>query len=243
MTRVRDAKSPAYRSMSLEVERGGTGLRSPEPRGPLPLRSSSKVMALQTRVPTAISVLLDIGQGAGLSAATGVRPYLPPLVAGALARGDAGVDFEGTDYAFLEKPGFLGAVLGLAVLAYVLERGGRRDAARVLGLVAIGLGALLFAGSLADGDHTSWPGLVAGAGCAALGYVGATGFLDRVRRRLEGGPATLLDVYADLAALVLAGLSILAPPVGYLALAAFVWLLLRGREGEERKYEGLRILR
>src|SRR5687767_10761257 len=100
--------------MSLEVERGGTALRSPESRGPLPLRSSSKVMALQTSVPTAISLFLDIGQGAGLSGATGVNPFLPPLIAGALARGDAGVDFEGTDYSFLEKPGFLAAVLALA---------------------------------------------------------------------------------------------------------------------------------
>ena len=229
--------------MSLEVERGGTAFRSPGPRGPLPLRSSSKVMALQTRVPTAISLFLDIGQGAGLSAATGVRPYLPPLVAGALARGDAGIDFEGTDYSFLEEPAFLAGVLALAVLAYLLERAGRGELVRPLGLVGIALGALMFAGSLADGDHTSWPGLIAGAACALLALVAVTAFLDRVRRRLEGGAATLLDVYADLAALVLAGLSILAPPVGFAALAAFLWLLVRGRQGEERKYEGLRILR
>jgi hypothetical protein len=200
-------------------------------------------MALQTSVPTAISLFLDIGQGAGLSAATGVRPFLPPLLAGALARGDIGVDFEGTDYAFLEKPGFLAAVFAVAVLAYALERRGVGGLARPFGLVAIGLGGLLFAGSLADGDHTSWPGLVAGAASALLGFLAATAFLDRVRRRLEGGAATLLDVYADLAALVLAGLAILAPPVGFLALAAFLWLLVRGREGDERKYEGLRILR
>jgi hypothetical protein len=199
-------------------------------------------MALQTSVPTAISLFLDIGQGAGLSGATGVNPFLPPLIAGALARGDAGVDFEGTDYSFLEKPGFLAAVLALAVAAYVLRRRGS-TAERAFGVVALALGALLFAGSLADGDHTSWPGLVAGAACALLGFLAATSFLARVRRRLEGGAATLLDVYADLAALVLAGLAILAPPVSFLALAAFLWVLVRGREGEDRKYEGLRILR
>jgi hypothetical protein len=153
------------------------------------------------------------------------------------------VDFERTDYAFLEKPGFLAAVLAMAVLAYALERRGTTGVARGFGVVAVGLGALLFAGSLADGEHTSWPGLLAGAASALLGFLAATAFLDRVRRRLDGGAATLLDVYADLAALVLAGLAILAPPVGFLALGAFLWLLVRGREGEERKYEGLRILR
>ena len=113
----------------------------------------------------------------------------------------------------------------------------------LLAAVALVLGALLFAGSLADGGHTSWPGLAAGAACALLGFLAVTSFLGRVRRRLEGGAATLLDVYADVAALALAGLAILAPPVGFLALAAFLWLVVRGRQGGERKYEGLRILR
>lgn len=189
-----------------------------------------------------MSLFLDIGQGAGLSGATGVNPFLPPLLAGALARGDTGIDFEGTDYSFLESPGFLVAVLGLAVVAYLLRR---REVSPgpALGAVALALGALLFAGSLADGDHASGWGIAAGAACAAAGFLAAGSFLGRVRRRLEGGAATLLDLYADLAALALAGLAILVPPFSFLALAAFLWLLVRGRQGEERKYEGLRILR
>src|SRR5215208_3600630 len=69
-----------------------------------------------------MSVFLDTTTGMGLSGATGVRPYLPPLLAGALARGDTGIDFDGTDWRFLESTWFLLAVLALGVVAYLAER-------------------------------------------------------------------------------------------------------------------------
>ena len=158
-----------------------------------------------------MSLFLDIGTGAGLAGATGVRPFLPPLLAGALARGDVGIDFDGTDWSFLESPGFLLAVLALAVLAYVAERsganrappeGGRTALAIAGGVLGVVLGALLFAGAMADGGEEGWIGLVAGPVCAALGWLAVGGLLDRARARLEGGAATLLGVYAELAALV-----------------------------------------
>lgn len=190
-----------------------------------------------------MSLFLDIGQGAGIASATGVRPFLPPLLAGALARGDTGIDFDGTDWAFLESTSFLVAVLALAVLQWLLGRGGRAIPQPALGVVAAVLGALFFAGSLADGGQTDWWGLLAGAACALVAFAAASAFLGRVRRRLDGEAAAFLDVYADLIALALAGLAILAPPVGFLALAAFAYLLVRGRAQADRKYEGLRILR
>lgn len=210
---------------------------------------------------------MDIGQGAGLSGASGVRPFLPALLAGALAREDTGVDFDGTSFSFLEKPWFLFLVLVLGFAAYARERrrqtgaqttpsgqpgdpraGSRSrpdiaDAAMVvLGVV---LGALLFAGSLADHDHPSWPGIIGGIACAALGYFALASLFARARRRLQGsgGPVTLLGVYADLIALVLAGLSILFPPLAFVALAAFLVLIVRSRGEGARKFEGLRILR
>jgi len=192
-----------------------------------------------------VSLFLDIGQGAGLAGATGVRPFLPPLLAGALARGDIGIDFDGTSWHFLESPDFLLAVLALAVIAYVAERSGldRRAVAAASAVVAVVLGALLFAGSLAAGDHSALPGLVGGAACAVLAYVAVGGLLDRVARRLDEGAARLLTVYADLAALVLSGVAIFVSPVAFLALAAFVLLLVKGRREKDRKYAGLRILR
>jgi hypothetical protein len=185
-----------------------------------------------------------------------VRPYLPPLVAGALAAGDTGIDFDGTSYEFLEEPWFLFAVLAIAVASYFVDRtrGTRPDesqdpVAAGLGALGIALGALLFAGSLAEGDHTSWPGLIAGALVAALGYLAVAQIFARARKRLraaataEGGAPNLLDAYADAISLVLAALSILAPPVGLVALVAFLVLLVRARGSGDRKYEGLRILR
>jgi hypothetical protein len=202
----------------------------------------------------AISVFLDIGQGAGLASASGVRPYLPPLLAGALARADAGIDFSGSDFSFLESPGFLLAVFGLAVISYGAERslanqpgGDRSRAVRAvalgLGLAGMVLGALLFAGSLAAGHETAWPGLIGGAACAALAWAAVGRLVERVRGRLDGAASGLLSLYADVAALLLAAIAIFVEPVAYAALAAFVMLLVRGRRDGDKKYAGLRVLR
>src|SRR3954464_2680313 len=75
--------------------------------------------------PDAIALFMDIGQGAGTAGASGVRPFLPALLAGALARGDSGIDFSGTDYSFLESSWFLLVVLLLAVAVYAVNRGPR----------------------------------------------------------------------------------------------------------------------
>ena len=215
---------------------------------------------------------MDIGQGAGLSGASGVRPFLPALLAGALAREDTGIDFDGTSFSFLESPWFLFGVLVLGFAAYALERrrqagaqvtpsgrpgdprasvaGKRRlpEPAEALMLVlGIVLGALLFAGSLADHGYESWPGVLGGIACAALGYYALASLFSRARRRLtragSGGALTLLGVYADVIALLLAGLSILFPPIAFVALVAFLVLIARSRGEGAQKFEGLRILR
>jgi hypothetical protein len=203
------------------------------------------------RTGTTLALFLDIAQGAGLAGATGVRPFLPPLLAGALARGDIGVDFEQGSFSFLEHPAFLLLVLALAVGSYAAERarpapgreGGRDPVAIALAAMAVALGALLFAGSLTEGGISGWPGLAGGAACAALGYVAAYGLLARARRRVDPGAAALLPAYGDVVALVLAAVAVFVPPVSLLALAAFVFLIVRGRRRERGKYEGLRILR
>jgi hypothetical protein len=214
------------------------------------------VMALPSAYSLAMSLFLDIGQGAGVSGATGVRPFLPALLTGALARADSGVDFSGTDYSFLESPAFLLVVLVLAVAAYALSRRGEQGAGsreqRALGYLgaALGLvlGALFFAGSLAEDGQTSWWGLPLGAVCAVAGYLAVAALFGRARARLAGqkdsaGALGLLDAYAEGIALVLAALAIFIEPVGYVALAAFVFLIVRSRGERDQKYGGLRILR
>ena len=193
----------------------------------------------------AMSVFLDTTTGMGLSGATGVRPYLPPLLAGVLARSDTGIDFDGTDWHFLESTGFLAAVVVLALIMYGVERSApnRRAVELYSGTMGLVLGALLFAGALADGGSASWPGLIGGAICAALGWRAVGDLVERARGRLESGAAALLSVYADVAALVLAAIAVFVPPASILIIGAFVLLLLGGRRREGQKYAGLRVLR
>src|SRR6476659_4786782 len=99
-----------------------------------------------------MTYLLDLLQGLGIAAAIGIRPFLPTLLAGALAAGDIGLDFDGTDFAFLESTGFLLAIVICVALFGVLDR--RRDTtapgplATGLIIVALVLGALQGAASI-----------------------------------------------------------------------------------------------
>ncbi len=194
-------------------------------------------------------LFLDICTGAGLSASAGIRPFLPALVSGALASADVGIDYDGTDFAFLEKGWFLLAVLAAMVVVMLLQRARGAEAIEVgpigaaLGGVAIALGALLFAGTLADHGYAWWPGLVGGAACAALGQLTVRDLFARVRARAEAAVRNALVVYADAASLLGAALAILVPPVSIVLLGFLAWLLIGGRRRSGEKYAGLRILR
>jgi hypothetical protein len=191
-----------------------------------------------------MKLLLDILQGIGLSAAAGLRPFLPTLVAGGFAIGDVGVDYEGTTFSFLEEPVFLLAVALVMVVTFLLR--GRLDTpagAAALSGIGIGLGALLFAATLDDRHDVWWPGLIAGVLIAALAGAAVRDLFTRTRARLDTEAAAALPVYAEGVAAVLAALSILIPPVSVIAVALLIWLLLGGRRREGEKYAGLRILR
>jgi hypothetical protein len=195
-----------------------------------------------------MDLFLAISQGTGLALATGVRPFLPPLLAGALARADAGVDFSGTDFSFLESIPFLAAMLALTALVTALGRRAQISVlVRAVGAAAIALGGLEFAGSLAEEDYAGGPGLVAGAAIALLGFLAAATFFAGAHARLESrgesGSASFLTLVADAASVVLAVVAVLLGPLSYLPLAFCVWLLIGQRRRAARKYEGLRVLR
>jgi hypothetical protein len=196
-----------------------------------------------------VHLVFDIFQGIGIAAAVGIRPFLPTLAVGGLAAGNAEIDFKHTDSAFLQSPGFLLAITLGAILLALAERRlapERLDTGPLavgLALISLALGALLFAGSLAHGHYATWPGLIGGILCAAIGIAATRPLFARVRARLDKAAAAAVPLYAEGSALLLAVLSVLAPPVGLLALLGLLWLVFAGRRREDQKYAGLRILR
>jgi hypothetical protein len=192
-----------------------------------------------------LQLLIDILQGMGLSGAAGVRPFLPALVAGALASADVGIDYEGTPFAFLEQPAWLAAVLVALIVVVVLARREPIAAALESGSqgIGLGLGALLFAATLADNTDMWWPGLLAGGLCAALAAAATRSLSTRVRARLDPEARAALPVYLEGTAVLLAGLAVVAAPISVLAIGFFAFLLRGGKRREGEKYAGLRILR
>jgi hypothetical protein len=196
-----------------------------------------------------VDLAFAIAQGIGLAVACGIRPFLPALLAGALASADVGLDFNHTDYAFLESPVFLLAVIAALVVVVVLER--RRRAASFepgpLGAavagVGIGLGALVFAGSLADVGEVAWPGLLGGLACAAVGQLAARGIFSGAAARLDASARAALPAYADGTALLVAALAVALPPASVLVLGLVVWIVVSRRRRAGEKYAGLRVLR
>lgn len=191
----------------------------------------------------------DIFQGLGIAAAVGIRPFLPALVVGALAAGHVQINFAHTDFSFLQEAPFLFALaVGAVALGLAERRFGDFASARgpllfaVVGL-ALAIGALEFAGALAQNRYPVWGGVLGGVVCAALGAAATGPLLGRVRARLDTQTAAMVPLFSEGSAIVIALLAAVAPPAGLIAVLALVWLLAAGRRREGKKYAGLRILR
>jgi Domain of unknown function (DUF4126) len=191
-----------------------------------------------------MKLLLDILQGIGVSTSEGIRPFLPALVAGGLGAANLGVDYSGTDFAFLESPWFLLAV-AVALVVSILVRQVRESTAGTAAIagIAIGLGAVQFAGTLADHGYSPVLGIVLGALFAALAQATVRRILAGAASRLDKAARAALPVYAEGAAAVSCAACILVPPLAVVAVGFIARLLVAGRKREGEKYAGLRILR
>jgi hypothetical protein len=195
-----------------------------------------------------------IGLGLGLALAAGIRPFLPALAAGVLgSAGALGVGFSHSDFSFLQAGWWLVALAAALVLAYILqlrlgvERFEKGPCGAVVAGVGVGLGALMFAGTLGQHGDSAWAGLLGGALAALLAQLAVRPLLARARARLsrdgERSAREALTIYADATALLIAALTCLLHPLGYLALVPFAWLAASMRRRAGEKYAGLRILR
>jgi hypothetical protein len=196
-----------------------------------------------------VHLAFDICQGIGVAAAVGIRPFLPTLAVSALAAGSVETHVKHTHFAFVAGVPFL---LAMAVGAIVIalaerrlgpEKVGDRRLQLLLAGIGAALGAILFAAMLCRGANATWPGIIGGVICAAIGAAATQPLLGRVRARLDTEAAAALPVIAEAFALALAILSVLAPPVGPIAVVLLLWMMASGRRREGQKYAGLRILR
>ena len=133
--------------------------------------------------------------------------------------------------------------LGLALAAGIFAgASGRRGAIGVALLVAAVIGgAALFGLSLTKEDHPAWPGFIPGALFAWLAFAVTRDVVAGAAGREDTGGTT--GAIVAVAALALAGLSLVVSPISLLVLASLAWLALARRQRADRKYEGLRTLR
>ncbi len=190
---------------------------------------------------------MDILMAAGLAAAVGIRPFLPAVAVGLIARADLRLNVG--DFDFLTSWPFLAALCALAVAFWVLEamaekNSSRRAVAIGVGLASVVLGALLFSAVLSAEGHSVLPGIFAGAVIAAVARMAVVVFLASAASRVrDSGAKNLFFVYLEPIAIVVVVLSVLIPPVSVAVIAALIYVLVSVRNKSQSKYEGLRILR
>jgi hypothetical protein len=135
-----------------------------------------------------------------------------------------------------------GLILGV-VLPPIMPTWGAVVGAAPIGVLAAGA-------ALNGADEALWPALpvgVIGAGLAAIVTRDvAAGAIRRQRDRVTGADVQApsgVTVIVVLAAVVVAGISLVLKPFSLVALAALLWLWASRRRQAERKHEGLRVLR
>jgi hypothetical protein len=112
------------------------------------------------------------------------------------------------------------------------------------------IGVLAAGAALNGADEAVWPALpvgILGAGLAAVVTRDvAAGAIRRQRDQVTGAEVQApsgITVIVVVAAILVAGISLVLEPFSLLALLALTWLWFSRRRRAERKHEGLRVLR
>ncbi|HMA26945.1 MAG: hypothetical protein ACM33U_00840 [Solirubrobacterales bacterium] len=136
----------------------------------------------------------------------------------------------------------VGLIIGV-VVPPIMPTWGVLAGAAPLGMIAAGA-------ALSAADEALWPALpvgVVGAGfAAAVTRDVASGAARRQQDRLTGADVQAgsgVTAIVVLAAVVIAGVSLVLEPFSLLVLVALTWLWVSRRRRAERKHEGLRVLR
>jgi hypothetical protein len=147
----------------------------------------------------------------------------------------------------LAEAGAQGLALAVASGALFGAAAVRGNAGVALAALAIVLGAFLYGMSLTDtpDDHPAWPGWVIGAPVAALAYFTLRDVASVAANRAGEGGAGGVAFIIGVAALALAGISLLGPAayIGIVALLAIVYLAFARKRRSAEKHAGLRSLR
>jgi lysylphosphatidylglycerol synthetase-like protein (DUF2156 family) len=134
--------------------------------------------------------------------------------------------------------------IGLAIASGTFAgASGRRGVIGVLLAVPAAIaGAILFAVSLSNRDHTAWPGVPLGLLISIIAFGVVSAVVAGAQARARGASSIGLIV-AGIAVLVAVLSAFVFEPLGLVFLFALLWLASARRRRAQRKYEGLRVLR
>jgi hypothetical protein len=135
----------------------------------------------------------------------------------------------------------VGLILGV-VFPPIMPDWGAIAGAAPLGVIAAGA-------ALHGADEAVWPALPVGVIGAGFAAMVTRDVAAGAARRQQGGLGTEpqaaggVTLIVVLAAVVIAGVSLVLKPFSLLVLVALLWLWISRRRRAERKHEGLRVLR
>ena len=132
--------------------------------------------------------------------------------------------------------------IGIAAGALAGAAGLEGSSRGTMTLLLAGVGLVLGGVSASADDESVILGALAGLVGAALACAVVSDIVAGASRRGADG-ARALGFMVALAAFVVAGLSILFPPLALLPAVGLAWLAAARRRRAQRKYEGLRVLR